>query len=847
MYGNRFHVEDLPDCIFEEPTLVVGDLNARHPALGTQGRKNRNGDRLLQLLMDHPDVSVLGSSEPTHVEGGRLDYACIFNGEGLSGGCQVLSELLSDHWPLLVDLPLGKKPTSFRRQRFSLKPEETGKFIKHVSDWWRGGYQPTDLDSFYEDLLEVIAQGLGPEDKGRKKVQGSRKQIYNNDREVKAWRETLRAARKCWLRERTDESRNNMLDVVGALRLARQRARDRHWQQFAENIKKSRNLGDIWREVNKVRGNRPRFVAHPNPEGEANNLAEQWAAAASMESLPRDVREELSSGFDYRDEFVEARKASIAPSCTSISQNELLHAISGGQSTAPGADGVTYEILNCIASIPNGPLLALFNMSYEMGRLPKGWKKAIVIPIPKGNGKFRPISLMSCFCKMLERIILHRLQYQVGDGLSSNLYGFIRGKGTSDSIIHCISANGITCRAFIDLQGAFDKISGDVVLYELAGIGVEGKLLTWVADYLRDRSAQVWYQGFLSNEYRLELGSPQGGPLSPFFFNVVMNRVARELYPDGVHAIIYADDILLQGQTTVGLQAALDTLGDTCRSLGLVINREKKVQSKVRGVSLSLEGQELERVDVYKYLGVYVGFGKQFKDAEVDYLLTLCRARLQPMRALAASGVGVGPEILRMMYISTVRSLIDYAAPILTQIGNGRTKKLEVLQNTAMRAITSSLKTTVIATLRLELHLLSISDRIRETSMVSAIRHIRGGGSILAQQVHAATEDPRGCKVPYVRILAKHLGDYGVLGECVVLPRVDMLAPWDRVTINVDVTQPEGKKSLCNPMELCAMYRSRIANCWTEGCIHMYCDGSVDQDGKAGYGLLLRDPGVDGS
>ena len=314
----------------------------------------------------------------------------------------------------------------------------------------------------------------------------------------------------------------------------------------------------------------------------------------------------------------------------------MLFVINGGRSTAPGADGVTYDILNCLASVPYGPLLALFNMSYEEGRLPRGWKRAIIIPIPKGNGKFRPISLTSCFCKMMERIVLNRLQYQIGDKLSSNLYGFIRGKSTSDCINRYLSATDVKCRAFIDLQGAFDKVCGSVILNELPGMGVQGKLLTWIADYLHDRRAQVWFQGFLSEERSFQLGTPQGGVLSPTLFNVVMNRVASACYPGGVDVVVYADDIMLQGKTISQLQRAMTILDGMCKSLGLVINREKtKFQSTSANATLNIGGRALERVQSYKYLGVYVGFGSAFKDAEVNHLLTRLLLRLGWGPALA--------------------------------------------------------------------------------------------------------------------------------------------------------------------------------------------------------------------
>lgn len=44
-----------------------------------------------------------------------------------------------------------------------------------------------------------------------------------------------------------------------------------------------------------------------------------------------------------------------------------------------------------------------------------------------------------------------------------------------------------------------------------------------------------------------------------------------------------------------------------------------------------------------------------------------------------------------------------------------------------------------------------------------------------------------------------------------------------------------------NPAELCGLFRSRIAGCQRDGSIHVYCDGSVGSDGRAGYGVLVRE------
>lgn len=53
----------------------------------------------------------------------------------------------------------------------------------------------------------------------------------------------------------------------------------------------------------------------------------------------------------------------------------------------------------------SSPLLSLFNLSFKEDKLPIAWKRAILIPIPKPNGGYRPVSLTSCMSKMMEGMI----------------------------------------------------------------------------------------------------------------------------------------------------------------------------------------------------------------------------------------------------------------------------------------------------------------------------------------------------------------------------------------------------------------------------------------------------------
>lgn len=142
-------------------------------------------------------------------------------------------------------------------------------------------------------------------------------------------------------------------------------------------------------------------------------------------------------------------------SCVAITREELLRAIKNGQSSAPGADGLPYSILNCVAMMDNSPLLDLFNLSYKEGLLPDGWKEAIIIPVPKGRGGHRPISLTYCICKMMERVIVSRLLCLLVTNLSPNLFCFVKSRNTFDCMMKYLTFEGEQCRVFVDLQRCF--------------------------------------------------------------------------------------------------------------------------------------------------------------------------------------------------------------------------------------------------------------------------------------------------------------------------------------------------------------------------------------------------------
>ena len=88
-------------------------------------------------------------------------------------------------------------------------------------------------------------------------------------------------------------------------------------------------------------------------------------------------------------------------------------------------------------------LLDVFNDIWASGEIPECWKEATVIPIskpgkdPKNPSNYRPISLTSCLCKIMERIINTRLVWflEKNNILTKYQSGFRKGRTTTDQLI----------------------------------------------------------------------------------------------------------------------------------------------------------------------------------------------------------------------------------------------------------------------------------------------------------------------------------------------------------------------------------------------------------------------------
>ena len=132
-----------------------------------------------------------------------------------------------------------------------------------------------------------------------------------------------------------------------------------------------------------------------------------------------------------------------------------------------------------------------------------------VIPIHKNGStqdmnNYRPISLLSIFDKIMEKIMHQRLYNFLEENniLYNKQFGFRKNNSTIEALIkitekirESIDKGKFGCGIFIDLRKAFDTVNHEILLFKMEHYGIRGSTLKWFKSYLSDRKQYVYING----------------------------------------------------------------------------------------------------------------------------------------------------------------------------------------------------------------------------------------------------------------------------------------------------------------------------------------------------------------
>ena len=154
--------------------------------------------------------------------------------------------------------------------------------------------------------------------------------------------------------------------------------------------------------------------------------------------------------------------------------------------SSPGPDKIMPQVLQNMKEIIAYPLAVLFNKSVQQSDVPEEWKQANITPIFKKGKKsdpsnYRPVSLTSVVCKLLEGLIKDELvgHLEGHNLISPSQHGFRKKKSCVSNLLEYLDKVSELLYlgepvdvVYLDFRKAFDLVSFPHLTHKLEGCGV---------------------------------------------------------------------------------------------------------------------------------------------------------------------------------------------------------------------------------------------------------------------------------------------------------------------------------------------------------------------------------------
>jgi endonuclease/exonuclease/phosphatase (EEP) superfamily protein YafD len=400
-------------------------------------------------------------------------------------------------------------------------------------------------------------------------------------------------------------------------------------------------------------------------------------------------------------------------------------------SSAPGPSGIGYLLLRWAFEANPALFTHLFTHALRLGTHP--WGDALVVIIPKPGKSdytlakaYRPISLLECCGKLLEKVVAARFSWEV-DNLAligNRQFGSRHHYSAPDAALclhykakETIRHGRIGAVLLFDISRFFDHLDPGLTAATLHDLGIDGSTINWVRSFMTDRTARLSFNGHLSDAFTPSLGTPQGSPLSPILSAIVTSPLLhRSLdFTDG-DLTLYVDDgcLYATGPTFISALQKVTRLYHTVLTLlhrmGLEADPDKTEimffhprisphhGAEPRTATIAIGDGKTLAVPIsrsIRYLGVFFTPRLDWK-LHVSTMANRARSTVKALGILGSSVRGISLMSWRKLFHALLLPVLTYGCTVWFTDTNQKslTQILTVAQNEACRKMAGVFRTT---------------------------------------------------------------------------------------------------------------------------------------------------------
>ena len=420
---------------------------------------------------------------------------------------------------------------------------------------------------------------------------------------------------------------------------------------------------------------------HKTDQAKAETLCTFFARQCTTQSTPPNTVATTSS-ITINEADVDGNKFGFG----NIRPVEVFDAAKRLQQHKSSSDiNLTNRILKQFADILSQSLSVLFNYSLDDGVFPSSWKSSTVIPVYKNRGcakeptNYRPISLLPCIAKLMEKILSERLlRYLMTQGvICKGQFAYVRNKSVTDQLILLTQSmavnidNGTNFDLIsLDFRKAFDRVDHSILLKKFGKIATASSV-KWLKSFLGDRQIEVKVHSTKSKKRSINCGVPH---LSPLLFLLYINDLPNAM--QHCTQYLFADDVTLllayKPEDTLASRANMQSDLDACQTWGRnnggefsasktsVLCHRAINDTPTAGIQYQMYNEPLTVVSELQHLGITLTDNLDFRK-HVASITSKFRYRVHLLSIMSQQ---LTPSAMIILYKGFVRPVIEYSCTV---------------------------------------------------------------------------------------------------------------------------------------------------------------------------------------